>query len=262
MPGDKTNTTFPIVNETFNSDDAEITFQSSDNILFKIHRKSLEAGTGALSPDTFSTSDSKVVPLTEDAATLELLFQYTYPGRHPLLDDIQFSLLDSLAEAAEKYEVSAARSVCHIRMSLARREHPAEILRYAAKHDYPKLLSDAAALAIGLPLLNVVSVLPPHLILTWHKYYEEWHKVHTAAFSRAISHGENRENNACKSWAPHLSKIIIKLGSGVTVLAKVDSLFENSECGFMYACCANAMSRLAQDIKADITKIPSFSTFY
>lgn len=103
-----------------------------------------------------------------------------------MLDDIQFSLLDSLAEAAEKYEVSAARSVCHIRMrcvdfyigyeiatilkatcSLALREHPAEILRYADKHDYPKLLSDVAPLTIGLPLLDVVSVLPPHLILTW-----------------------------------------------------------------------------------------------
>ena len=169
-----------------NSDDSEITFQSSDNILFKIHRKNLEASTGALSPDTFTTSDSMVVPLTEDAATLGLLFQYTYPGTHPLLDDIQFSLLDSLAEAAEKYEVSAARSVCHIRMrcvdfyigyeiatilkatcSLALREHPAEILRYAAKHDYPKLLSDVAVLTIGLPLVDVVSVLPPHLILTW-----------------------------------------------------------------------------------------------
>ena len=66
----------------------------------------------------------------------------------------------------------------------------------------------------------------------------------------------------CKNWAPHWSKIVIKLGSGVAVLANVDSLFENWKCDDLNNCCANAMNRWAEDIKADIKKIPSFSTFY
>ena len=99
-----------------NAEDAEIAFRSSDNVVFKIHRKNLEVNTAVLSPAALTTSTSELVPLSEDAPTLELLFQYIYPRRQPLLDDIEFALLASLAEAAEKYEVFAAMTVCYIRM--------------------------------------------------------------------------------------------------------------------------------------------------
>ena len=99
-----------------NAEDAEITFRSSDNVVFKIHRKNLEVNAGGLSPAALTTSVSELVPLSEDSPTLELLFQYIYPRRQPLLDDIEFALLASLAEAAEKYEVFPAMTVCYIRM--------------------------------------------------------------------------------------------------------------------------------------------------
>jgi hypothetical protein len=60
----------------------------------------------------------EIVNLTEDAATvtLELLFQFVYPQRHPNLSDSPYEVVAPLAEAAEKYEVFAAMNICGIRM--------------------------------------------------------------------------------------------------------------------------------------------------
>ena len=47
----------------------------------------------------------EIVWLTEDSATLELLFQFMYPQHPPELKNVDFVTVMSLAEAAEKYEV-------------------------------------------------------------------------------------------------------------------------------------------------------------
>jgi hypothetical protein len=56
------------------------------------------------------------VGLPETAVTLELLFQFIYPQRHPALDTTPFEILEPLAEAAEKYQVFPAMNICHIRL--------------------------------------------------------------------------------------------------------------------------------------------------
>jgi hypothetical protein len=60
-----------------------------------------------------------VVDLTEDSSTLELLFQFIYPQRHPTLFDAPYEVVAPLAEAAEKYEVFAAMNICQIRILYA-----------------------------------------------------------------------------------------------------------------------------------------------
>jgi hypothetical protein len=269
------------VNKIFNAEDAEIAFRSSDNIVFKIHRKNLEVNTAGLSPAALTTSISELVPLSEDSPTLELLFQYIYPRRQPLLDDIEFVLLASLAEAAEKYEVFPAMTVCYIRMSLAQRKHPADIMRYAARHDYMQLLCDVAPLVIRIPLLDILSLLPQHLIMPWLEYYEEWRKAHAAAFSKALSHdseitrtsksGKTVWSDPCTDWPRLWQEIATQLGPGVHTLANIDSIFilktpkrvdSSSGSRSPKGCCIDAIDQWRTSIKGDLGKIPSPSKFF
>jgi len=93
------------------SADAEITYQSADGVLFRIHKINLEACAEGLSPPEGSTFE-EIVELTEDSTILELLFQFIYPTPGPDLSSINFDYLESLAEAAEKYQVYTAMSIC------------------------------------------------------------------------------------------------------------------------------------------------------
>ena len=53
-----------------------------------------------------------VVPLTETADVLELLFQFCYPKRQPSLRSLNFDALSVLAEAVEKYQIYGALEMC------------------------------------------------------------------------------------------------------------------------------------------------------
>ncbi|KAG6916792.1 hypothetical protein DXG01_005315 [Tephrocybe rancida] len=101
---DKIATPRTVVSERSYAPDADVVFNSSDNVLFHIHRKNLETQAAAFPPSEFDTR-GEVVPLTEDASTLENLFQYVYPQRHPDIELLSFEHLYKLAEAAEKYEI-------------------------------------------------------------------------------------------------------------------------------------------------------------
>jgi hypothetical protein len=84
-------------------------------VYFYLHRKNLETNTGAFPPAEIETRGETVL-LTEDSRVLELLFQFVYPMHHPSLATTPFETLLALAEAAEKYEVYSAMTVCNIRM--------------------------------------------------------------------------------------------------------------------------------------------------
>ncbi|KAG6916794.1 hypothetical protein DXG01_005317 [Tephrocybe rancida] len=100
----------PVVSEHY----ADVVFKSSDNVLFHIHRKNLETQAAAFPPSEFVTN-GEIVPLTEDASTLEKLFQYVYPQRQPDIELLSFDELLKLAEAVEKYEVFHVMSACKSR---------------------------------------------------------------------------------------------------------------------------------------------------
>ncbi|KAJ7844876.1 hypothetical protein B0H14DRAFT_3868180 [Mycena olivaceomarginata] len=76
----------------FNSSSADIVFKSSDGVLLHVHRKNLEVCTEGFPPSNISTQ-GEVVELTETSVTLELLFQFIYPQRHPALDTTPFEFL-------------------------------------------------------------------------------------------------------------------------------------------------------------------------
>jgi hypothetical protein len=92
-----------------------VVFQSCDDVLFAVHRVNLETHTDAFPPPEIST-EGEICLLSESSATLEVLFQFIYPRRHPTLEGLPFSDLAALAEAAEKYQLFSAMNICHIRM--------------------------------------------------------------------------------------------------------------------------------------------------
>jgi hypothetical protein len=95
--------------------DSDVTFQSSDWVLFKIHKINLKVHTGGFAPPTFDACD-KTVQLTEASTTLDLLFRFCYPGNRPDVEKLPFDDLVLLAEAAEKYQVYPLMNMCKICM--------------------------------------------------------------------------------------------------------------------------------------------------
>ncbi|KAG6916793.1 hypothetical protein DXG01_005316 [Tephrocybe rancida] len=177
------------VSEHFHSSDADVVFKSSDNVLFHIHRKNLEAHAAAFPPSEFDTR-GEIVPLTEDASTLEKLFRYMYPQRHPDIELLHFEGLYELAEAAEKYEAFGVMSACKSRIKQLVDDHPTEIFNYASRHDYADILSMAAPLLLDIPLDDVVTTLLPHLVIPWVCFRECWSRAAEDALDRTTTSSE------------------------------------------------------------------------
>ncbi|KAJ7663144.1 hypothetical protein DFH06DRAFT_1189451 [Mycena polygramma] len=263
------------VSPRFNFADADVTFKSSDSVLFQVHRKNLEVCTEGFPPSNISTA-GEVVPLTEDAITLELLFQFMYPQRHPALDTTPFEVLGPLAEAAEKYQVFPAMNICHIRLRDMVNDHPVEVAVYAAKHDYPFLLSEVAPMMISMDPVTVVEMLPPHLILPWIRYVHEWTLVlQTCAMifpSNLDAHnhvsvpvdpfrGYNVNEPRC-SWSQHIVTCLQRLGTGVQALRTLDAVFTPGEGeADIDVCCQRDLNIWRRQIEDGLAKIPKFSTF-
>lgn len=127
----------------------------------------------------------EIVQLTEDSATLELLFQFMYPRRLPELKKVAFATVASLAEAAEKYEVYAAIFGCEtlfrctlysLRQSRyiispvnrsVLPEHVNEILTYAARHGHNGLIDEMTPLLLKKRLDEMAIYLPNDLFKRW-----------------------------------------------------------------------------------------------
>lgn len=177
-----TDLTIHSISEDFSAADSDISFLSSDGILFKLHKKNLEVAAGAFPPTEFHSAADEVITLTEPSGTLEVLFQFIYPARHPKLEEtIKFDLLDAVAEAAEKYEVYIAMDACKILMRNALPNHAAEIMLYAVKHNYTDIVDLAAIPLLDYPFEELMNTLPGDSIRPWAIYYQKWSVVHNKA---------------------------------------------------------------------------------
>ena len=103
---------------------ADITFRSSDDVLFKIHSKYLEATSARLSTfaeRTMPEFDNQA-PLDETSEVLETLFQFVHPPgegsnhQQPSVMDIKPEFFFAVAGASEKYVVFGAMSIFMLHM--------------------------------------------------------------------------------------------------------------------------------------------------
>ncbi|KAJ7034111.1 hypothetical protein C8F04DRAFT_1039007 [Mycena alexandri] len=272
------------VSARFDFADADVTFQSSDSILFRVHRKNLEVCTEGFPPSGFAVTEGE---LSETSVTLELLFQFIYPQRHPGLDATPFDVLEPLAEAAEKYQVFPAMNICHIRLRDMVHEHPVEVAIYAAKHDYPFLISEVAPMMISIPPIDVIQILPQSLVLPWTRYIQEWVRVHqnvalklfsgqTPQYNKSISHaggmpqsrqyprvgGNNGNIHSQCCWPSCVTIVLQHLGAGIHTLRSLDQVFHmgiNHE--DVENCCDWELLEWRRKIEEAIAQIPKFSAF-
>ncbi|KAJ7095650.1 hypothetical protein C8R44DRAFT_813571 [Mycena epipterygia] len=253
-----------LVSPRFKSADADVTFRSSDGVLFHIHRKNLEVCTEGFPPGEIST-EGEAVQLIETSATLELLFQFIYPQRHPGLDTTPFKILYPLAEAAEKYQIFPAMNICHIRLRDMVHKHPVEVAVYAAKHDYPHLVSEVAPMMISMPPVNVITILPPYLVLPWIRYVQEWTRVlQTVALQLPPARKKDYSGGGgCDSgnWLRYAIVSMQRLGAGVQSLRSLDTVFAHQVSHNCYKCCREDLQEWRKRIEDEIAKIPKFSTF-
>ncbi|KAJ7095647.1 hypothetical protein C8R44DRAFT_684383, partial [Mycena epipterygia] len=209
------------VSPKFNFANADVTFKSSDGVLFHIHRKNLEVCAEGFPPGEIST-EGEVVELIETSVTLELLFQFMYPQRHPALNTTPFEVLHPLAEAAEKYQVFPAMNICHIRLRDMVHEHPVEVAVYAAKHDYPYLVSEVAPMMLSMPPVDVITILPSYLVLPWIRYVQEWTRVLQTVALQLPNAAQNYHSNGddCNrsTWLGYAIISMQRLGAGVQSL--------------------------------------------
>jgi len=163
------------VSRHFCASHSDVTFQSSDSVLFKIHKYHLAINAGGFAPSEFDASN-EIVRLTEAGPTLDILFRFCYPEDRPDVEKLPFDDLVLLAEAAEKYQVYALMNICQICMKQQLPQHAMSILGYAARHNYPDILDIAAPLVVvRLTLSETLPILPPHLIMRWVEYFETVH---------------------------------------------------------------------------------------
>ncbi|KJA14455.1 hypothetical protein HYPSUDRAFT_49171 [Hypholoma sublateritium FD-334 SS-4] len=184
---------------------ADITFKSSDAVLFKIHSKYLAATSGGLQvPANFLTSPDEVIPLEEPSEILILLFQFIHPRtevnnfRQPLVMNMKPDILFPLAEAAEKYQVFGAMNTCITRFYQLIKQYPLEILNHTYRHGYFDLANQVAIETISKPLDEIVRRLThPGLLQRWVLYYDHWRKV---AIAGITSCNEWHNPVECSIW--------------------------------------------------------------
>lgn len=86
-------------------------------MLFKIHRKYLEATSAGFTAPPFVETDRELVLLQEPSEVLEILFRFIHPPtesqqyRQPAMMGVKPDVLFAVAEAAEKYLVFAAMNM-------------------------------------------------------------------------------------------------------------------------------------------------------
>ncbi|CAK5272717.1 unnamed protein product [Mycena citricolor] len=276
----------------FNASDADVSFISSDRILFRVHRKNLEVCAEGFPPcEVASPGSQELIPLEESSMTLELLFQFVYPRRHPGLDTVKFEVLAPLAEAAEKYQVFPAMNICHFRLRDMGKDHPVEVAAYAAKHDYPYLLGEIGPMMISMPAIDVADLLPPNLFRPWTRYVQEWARIHQSValklptgynpqsdggWSGHSSQAKHAQNHSCRScsrngynnstscsWPQLIAAVLQNLAAGVHTLRALDHVFNIPVVPkeSIPACCQWDLADWRRKIEAGIETIPKFGTF-
>ncbi|KAF8149790.1 hypothetical protein K438DRAFT_2027314 [Mycena galopus ATCC 62051] len=176
-----------------------MTVCSSDGVLFKVHRKHLEVhseifadAAGATGPE----NGDEIVHLEESSDVLDLLFQYMYRQPQPDLHLVPFSAFMGLAEAVEKYVVYSALPAVMIRIKDHMKEHPLDVLDFAAKHGHMELGNEAARLSVtgSLPISDAARTLAPDTFAKWMVFYDNWNTAARKALSLLIQRGNPGES--------------------------------------------------------------------
>ncbi|KAK7035886.1 S-adenosyl-L-methionine-dependent methyltransferase [Favolaschia claudopus] len=253
-----------------NFPDADISFRSNDQVVFRVHIKNLETHSDGFPPAAFCASGStasvseEVVDLSESAAVLDLLFQYVYPQRQPDLSEIELPLLADLSEAVEKYQVYAAMDICKIFMGNGLQDNPLTVLNYAVRHGYSDIADEAAPLTVSLPLDEVGTHMYSTYVGAWLKYYAEWQKILEVASAEGWRIGHTSpcrisNSSTCPHWLTARQHVLTKLGARPGALNDLAMIFTTAH--GLYPCAIESLRQWEYFIVVKVKDIPKFRNF-
>ncbi|KAH8804315.1 hypothetical protein DL96DRAFT_1766397, partial [Flagelloscypha sp. PMI_526] len=187
---------------------------------------------------------------------------------HPHLYNIEFTVLDKLAEAAKKYEVFAAMNLCNYKMIDFALNHPAEVLAYACKHDYPHLVEECCEYALQQPLSFMLKLLPPHLRMAWAFYHEQFVDAWTVSFDMHEK-GHNTLNiygdtgQECSEWKTFRGDLASSASRRrmILVLSDVKRYFEDFQAMKPSRCCRDVLDRWKAMLDTSLKDIKPFRSF-
>ncbi|TFK64136.1 hypothetical protein BDN72DRAFT_846886 [Pluteus cervinus] len=202
------------VSKKFCQPDADITIVSGDDVRYDLHKKNLAISTGGFPPLEFSrTSEvNEQANLPERAYILDLLFQFVYPQRYPDIKSLKIDVLSELADAAEKYEVYGAISMCNVIMQFAISKNPVDVFVYATRYNYLDLADEAAPLVLGTPLSVFADKLPVDSLIGWIRYLASWDAIRrtwTTSIIQSMNRIRNPSNPLTNTMQPMARSFII-----------------------------------------------------
>ncbi|KAF8976807.1 hypothetical protein BDQ17DRAFT_1339490 [Cyathus striatus] len=162
--------------EMFHKSDADVTFKSSDGVLFALHKIKLDLNTGGFPTVDFKSEYDEVIDLPETSAVLDLLFQFIYPQPPPGLSNVSFETINALALVAEKYIVYSAMGACRQHMLYRAKCGPdniTNIVKYAADNGYIDIIDEAAVYLASEELEDSISLFPSALQGPWESMDED-----------------------------------------------------------------------------------------
>ncbi|KAI5886328.1 uncharacterized protein SCHCODRAFT_02641447 [Schizophyllum commune H4-8] len=212
------------------TDEDIIVFRSTDGTLFNIHSCNLRCTTDGPLAENFTAVPGEKVQLTEDAKTLDMLFGFVYPSLHPSLVNIPFPTFAAVAEAAEKYHVAPARTVCRIiiRVSELYKEHPLEILEFAFRHGHHDLLDHAAPYSLRVEMRKARQTLSLPLFAAWVDYRQAFNDAFWCSDIRFRDCHEG-SGDPCPFWPEvvfAVDKTLEKQRGHSPLYADLDALFK------------------------------------
>ncbi|KAJ7074714.1 hypothetical protein C8F01DRAFT_970452, partial [Mycena amicta] len=226
----------------------DLVLRSSNGVLFGVHSTNLADFAAGFPPVEFmqqgGTNKLEIVQLTETDAVLHILLQYMHHQRQPDSSHWSFETFESVAEAAEKYEVYGALEVCRLQMKANIAKYPRRVLPYAVKHGYPELrdLIIPTTLAVPLQEMEPLLVGDSRLFLAWVSHYREQYLEFRSGLLRLIqpSSCSNFRGVArmCPEWTAFQKEVLDSTAAfhnGLTQLQKFSKLVDSqreklSEC--------------------------------
>ncbi|KAI0745925.1 hypothetical protein C8Q76DRAFT_44693 [Earliella scabrosa] len=139
----------------FDDEDADIVFRSADGVDFRLYKVIVAKASSVFRdmltlPDTHPPGEPQVVPLSEDADTLEGLLRFSYPVKRP-----EFKSLDKLGPvltAAKKYGMpTVLDDLLRCLEPFLHTAPPLQVYLLACACELPKFVRQAARLLLDDP---------------------------------------------------------------------------------------------------------------
>lgn len=191
----------------FNKPNADVILQSSNNVRFHVHTVVLSLASEffesmfTLPQPTQKDVDTErgipVIPVTEDADTLDHLLRFCYPVDNPIIPDVESAA--AVAKAAMKYQMeSAITLMTHLLQDFVKR-HPLHVYVVACS-----IASDQLALEAALEwsrTSNIDSYISEMDHLSAAQYFQLLKSRHSGALaSPGISFEEESISDSRSSW--------------------------------------------------------------